>query len=96
VPSAQVAGLRSTIEAEAGLVFELVDPSGPGFAARAAELFLRDGFCLVRDALSPDAVETVRAGCDAVARRILALDPQRHGPGRPGAQGWLSALSVFL
>ena len=43
--------LRETLEAEAGipdLEADLVDPALPGFAKRAAEIFHRDGFCLVK------------------------------------------------
>lgn len=47
----QVVKLRETLEAEAGipdLEADLVDPAVPGFAKRAAEIFHRDGFCLVK------------------------------------------------
>ena len=65
----EVAALRCTLDATAGLKgLELVDSRGGGdFAERAAALFRRDGYVLVRDALSPVAVNTVRAGCDILA-----------------------------
>ena len=47
----QVVALRDTLEAEAGipdLEADLVDPSLPGFAKHAAEIFHRDGFVIVK------------------------------------------------
>lgn len=45
----QVVKLRETLEAEAGIPdLDLVDPALPGFAKRAAEIFHRDGFCIVK------------------------------------------------
>lgn len=46
-----MAALRQTLDAEAGipdLEADLVDPSLPGFAKRAAEIFHRDGFVIVK------------------------------------------------
>ena len=76
----QVVALRAELDAEAGIEgLELVDSDAPGFAERCRALFHRDGFVFLLNALSPERVETVRQGCDAVARRILEHDPQRHG-----------------
>ncbi len=49
--SLQVGRLRETLEAEAGipdLEYDIVDPALPDFAKRAAEIFHRDGFCIVK------------------------------------------------
>lgn len=102
-----MAALRETLEAEAGipdLEADLVDPSLPGFAKRAAEIFHRDGFVIVKvrlhccprlarigpgcdrrclfatqDALTSEALDTIREGCDTTIRNILEHDPERRG-----------------
>ena len=51
----------------------------PSEVARAAQLFDRDGFVVVRDALSPAQLAFMRAGCDAAIGEMLALDPARIG-----------------
>eukprot|EP01043_Picozoa_sp_COSAG02_P040679 COSAG02_NODE_3312_length_6955_cov_2.028151_6_plen_148_part_00 len=78
----QVAQLRETLEEEAGipgLEHNIVDPALPGFAKLAAEIFHRDGFCIVKDALVPEALATIRDGCDSTIRAILEHDPERRG-----------------
>ena len=45
----EVCALRESLDAQAGipgLETDIIDPSEPGFAEKAAEVFLRDGFCL--------------------------------------------------
>ena len=76
-----VARLRDELRAEAGLrdALEPVDPAEPGYAARAAALFARDGFVLIKDCLDAESREALRSGCDAVIRRIVTADPQRRG-----------------
>ena len=78
--SAEVVALRETLVAEAGIQgLEIVDPAQPDFAQRAARLFHRDGFVLVKDALDPERLERVKCGCDHVIRKMLELDPERLG-----------------
>ena len=72
----EVAALRQTLLAEAGMRESLEFASD---SAEAARLFHRDGFCLIRDCLSDSQVETLRSGCDAVVRRIVEHDPHRSG-----------------
>ena len=48
---AQVWQLREILKAEAGipdLECDIVDPAVPGFAKLAADIFHRDGFCIVK------------------------------------------------
>ena len=69
--------LRSELLANNGMRgLELLTPNA---VARAAQLFDRDGFVVVRDALSPAQLEFMRAGCDAAIGEMLALDPARVG-----------------
>ena len=78
--SPEVVALREQLRAEAGIKgLELVDPSEPNFAQRAAALFHRDGFVLVKDALDEERQRTIKRGCDKVIRELLARDPQRIG-----------------
>jgi hypothetical protein len=45
----QVCALREALDAQAGipgLETDIIDPAEAGFAEKAAEVFLRDGFCL--------------------------------------------------
>eukprot|EP01046_Picozoa_sp_COSAG06_P095117 COSAG06_NODE_41250_length_393_cov_0.972789_1_plen_104_part_10 len=68
-----VARLRDELQAEAGLrdALEPVDPAEPGYAVRAAALFARDGFVLIKDCLGAESREALRSGCDAVIRKIV-------------------------
>ena len=50
-----------------------------GFAQRAAQIFHRDGFVLVRDCLTPAKLERVRAGCAHTISKMVELDPLRIG-----------------
>lgn len=48
--SPEVKELRDQLAAEAGIRgVEVVDPAEEGYAERAAKIFLRDGFVLVKD-----------------------------------------------
>ncbi|MDA0977994.1 MAG: hypothetical protein O3B72_05515, partial [Proteobacteria bacterium] len=51
----------------------------PGEVERAVRLFHRDGFVVVRDALTEVQLQTLRAGCDRVIHEILAMDRNRRG-----------------
>jgi hypothetical protein len=76
----EVVGLRETLKRDAGIQgLEIVDPSEPGFAERAAQLFYRDGFVLVKSALDGQRQEMIKRGCDTVIREMLARDPARLG-----------------
>ncbi len=48
-------------------------------AAHAAELFRRDGFVVIANALDSEEVEVLARGCREVADEILALDTDRRG-----------------
>lgn len=51
----------------------------PADVEAVVETFYRDGFAVVRDALTPDQVAFLRAGCEREADAIMALDPDREG-----------------
>jgi len=55
---------------------ELVDPSDP---QRAARLFHRDGFVVVKDVLKQEQINSVKARCTNIAEEILEKDPRRLG-----------------
>ena len=61
---------------------ECSDPAQPGFAQRAAALFHRDNFVLVKDCLDSYRLERVRAGCAHTITKML-----QHDPGRVGSRG---------
>ena len=42
-------------------------------------VFHRDGFVVVRDALSAEQLARIRAGCDRVIHEMMTLDKQRRG-----------------
>ncbi len=51
----------------------------PSEIDRAASLFHRDGFVVVRDALTREQVDWLNKGCEREIRNILALDKYRRG-----------------
>ena len=55
---------------------EILDPAE---VERAVRIFNRDGFVVVRDALSPDQLAFLRSDVDDAVREILSLDPDRKG-----------------
>jgi ectoine hydroxylase-related dioxygenase (phytanoyl-CoA dioxygenase family) len=55
---------------------EVLDPTE---VDRAVRIFQRDGFVVVRDALTADQLALLRATTDDVMRKIVALDPDRSG-----------------
>lgn len=72
-----VVELRRYLDANNGLRgLEIFDPTDVGDVARVLH---RDGFVVVRDVLTPEQVEFLRAGCEEVVEEIVALDPDRLG-----------------
>ncbi len=68
---------REYLQARNGIVgMEVLDPSE---IDRAVRIFHRDGFVVVRDALSIDQLSALRAGTDEAVRDIVALDQDRRG-----------------
>jgi ectoine hydroxylase-related dioxygenase (phytanoyl-CoA dioxygenase family) len=51
----------------------------PNEVERAAQLFHRDGFVVVRDVLDIAQLEFLRSGCDRVIHDIMRLDKNRQG-----------------
>jgi phytanoyl-CoA dioxygenase PhyH len=75
--SEEVIALRAHLQAHNGIRgLEILQPDE---IDRATRLFRRDGFVVVRDALDPDQLEFLRAGCARVIADILAVDPDRTG-----------------
>lgn len=71
------ATLREYLQENNGLKgLEIVEPSD---VQRAKSLFYRDGFVVVRDALSERELQSLRAGVQREVATILALDPEREG-----------------
>lgn len=69
--------LRRHLEANNGLVgLEILEPDE---VERATRIFHRDGFVVVRDVLDEEQVGRLRAGVEAAASEIVALDPDGHG-----------------
>jgi ectoine hydroxylase-related dioxygenase (phytanoyl-CoA dioxygenase family) len=72
-----VADLRSHLEQHNGIKgLEVLDPSE---VDRAVRLFNRDGFVVVRDALTEEQLAFLKAGTDRAVRDIIALDPDGSG-----------------
>ncbi|MGB1189606.1 MAG: phytanoyl-CoA dioxygenase family protein [Pseudomonadales bacterium] len=55
---------------------EILEPSE---LARAAQLFYRDGFVVIRDILSASQLSILRAGVDQAVQEITVLDPGHRG-----------------
>lgn len=73
----QVAALRAHLSAHNGIRgLEVLKPSE---VERAVRIFNRDGFVVVRDALTVEQLAFLRAGSDATVKEIIALDPDRAG-----------------
>jgi hypothetical protein len=78
--SPEVAKLRERLAAEAGIAgVEVVDPAEPGYAEKAARIFHRDGFVLVKDCLTPEKLERVRAAAAHTITEMVKHDPLRVG-----------------
>lgn len=75
--NSELDALREHLDAHNGIVgLEILEP---GEVERAVRLFRRDGFVVVRDALTPQQVATLKAGVDEVVGEILAINPDRSG-----------------
>lgn len=75
--TAELVALRDHLVRHAGLPgLEILQPHQ---VERATELFYRDGFVVVRDALDADQLAFVRAGCNRVIHEMMALDAHRAG-----------------
>ena len=69
--------LRAHLSAHNGIRgLELLAPTE---IERAVRIFHRDGFVVIRDALTPEQLAFLKAGVDDAMRQIVALDPERHG-----------------
>jgi ectoine hydroxylase-related dioxygenase (phytanoyl-CoA dioxygenase family) len=68
---------RAYLEANNGIKgLEVLDPSE---VDRAVRIFHRDGFVVVRDALTADQLAFLNAGVDDAVRNIIGHDPNRSG-----------------
>jgi hypothetical protein len=73
----KVVALRSHLAANGGIVgMEIVEPHE---IERAVRLFDRDGFVVVRDALTPDQTEYLANGVLRAVDEIVSLDRDRSG-----------------
>ncbi|MEO6651853.1 MAG: phytanoyl-CoA dioxygenase family protein [Ilumatobacteraceae bacterium] len=73
----EVVELRDHLLANNGITgLEILEPHE---IERAVMIFRRDGFVVLRDALTPEQTEVLRAGVDDAVNDILALDPDRSG-----------------
>ena len=69
--------LRNYLEANNGLKgLQIVSPAE---VKLATEIFHRDGFVVVKDALTPDQLEFMQAGCERIVRDIMTMDRHRRG-----------------
>jgi hypothetical protein len=75
--TADIAALRANLEANNGI--KGLDILEPGDARHAVELFRRDGFVVIANALNSEQTEILARGCEAVIAEILALDQNRVG-----------------
>ena len=77
-----VSALRERLQAENGIKgLELVSPDD---ISRAAELFHRDGFVAVKDALDPDQLECIRAASYKAVADLMKDDPDCSAGGGAG------------
>ena len=77
-----VVALRERLDRENGIPdLELVEPAD---VDRAVELFDRDGFVAVRDALDPSMLERMRMAVDRAVERLLEVDPDNSVGGGAG------------
>ena len=73
----EIVAMRTYLEANNGI--RGLEVLQPGDARHAVELFRRDGFVVIADALNSEQTEVLAQGCNAVAADILALDQGRAG-----------------
>jgi len=77
-----VTGMRDYLRKHNGIKdLELVSPDNP---QRAAELFHRDGFVAVRDALSPELLARIRKASDTAVLQLMEDDPDCSAGGGAG------------
>lgn len=75
--AAAVEAQRAYLLANNGIKgLEVLDPAE---VDRAVKIFHRDGFVVVRDALTPEQLAFLRAGVDEAVNDIIALDPDSSG-----------------
>ena len=73
----ETVALREHLQSSSGLVgLEILEPHE---VERAVRIFRRDGFVVVRDVLTADQIEFLRAGVIDVVRELVALDDERKG-----------------
>ncbi len=73
----EVADLRTYLEAHNGMKgLEILEPSD---VQHAAQLFRRDGFVVIANALTSEQTDFLAKGCAEVIEGILALDEDRAG-----------------
>ena len=77
-----VSALREHLRANNGIRgLELVSPDDP---QRAAELFHRDGFVAIKDALNQDLLDRLRVAADTAIEQLMADDPDCSAGGGAG------------
>ncbi|WP_304176996.1 phytanoyl-CoA dioxygenase family protein [Phenylobacterium aquaticum] len=73
----EIAALRAHLEAHNGIKgLEILQPGDTG---HAVDLFRRDGFVVIANALNDEQTEILATGCREVTAEILALDQSRKG-----------------
>jgi hypothetical protein len=75
--TADLVAMRAHLEANNGI--KGLSILEPGDTKHAVELFRRDGFVVIADALNDEQTEILANGCQAVIAEILALDQDRAG-----------------
>lgn len=74
---ADIVAQREYLAANNGIRgLEVLDPDE---VDRAARIFHRDGFVVVRNALSPEQLAFLRDGCDRVIHEVVSMDRNRQG-----------------
>jgi len=74
---AEIDALRANLEANNGI--KGLDILQPCDIKAAVELFRRDGFVVIANALNDEQIEVLARSCEAVIAEILALDQDRAG-----------------
>jgi ectoine hydroxylase-related dioxygenase (phytanoyl-CoA dioxygenase family) len=69
---------KQLLEGKHGIGFETVSPGDSG-AERAAALFHRDGFVVVRDALDAAQLQALQGGCERVMHDVVVADTLHTG-----------------
>lgn len=67
--------LQQELIAHSGIKgLEIVDPAESGYVKKAAKLFHRDGFCCIKDVLTPAHLAALRKRCEDAMHSIVAQD----------------------